>query len=141
MLSGLKRWIVCVCVCVCLPGWPAPSGCKEWSPVKNYHMKGFKRTPVYQIRQDNRVSSGASVRSSMVQRCTIVHLSKHSRGQCWQVAHAAGKVWGQGMRAQTMLRTASVEDRASLESELQAILIPFIDKACSDEPQVSSAIC
>lgn len=60
---------------------------------------------------------------------------------CWQVAHAASKVWAHGMRAQALLRTASVEDRASLELELQAALVPFITKACSNEPQVSSAVC
>lgn len=58
---------------------------------------------------------------------------------CWQVAHAASKVWAQGMRAQALLRTASVEEQASVESELQAALVPFITEACSDEPQVSSA--
>ncbi|KAL3158795.1 hypothetical protein ABBQ32_011522 [Trebouxia sp. C0010 RCD-2024] len=59
----------------------------------------------------------------------------HEQSSEEQVAHAASKVWAHGMRAQALLRTASVEDRASLELELQAALVPFITKACSNEPQ------
>ena len=55
---------------------------------------------------------------------------------CWQVAQAASKVWAQGLRAQALLATAPLEDWSSLESELHATLVPYINKVCSDEPQV-----
>ena len=59
---------------------------------------------------------------------------------CWQVAQAASKVWAQGLRAQALLRTASLEDWSSLETELHAALIPYINHVCSDEPQVSTSV-
>ena len=59
---------------------------------------------------------------------------------CWQVAQAASKVWAQGLRAQALLKTASLEDWSSLEKELHAHLIPYINKVCSDAPQVSTSV-